>query len=179
MNKCAILATTAILGAPGAASAGIYLGLGIGAQPTVNDAMQDIGAPSSGSRTGVVGLRFANLSLEGAFGGFDMATQRGGDRTLYQASAALRLSLPVAGPIEAFVRGGLERTWLGMGDDRYDLRGDGFLAGVGVALRLNLALASVSVLVDYTIHRASLDSQMNQVDLTSRAVGVGLQVGLF
>lgn len=179
MKNCAILAVTAILGAPGAASAGVYLGLGVGTKPTVNDAMQDVGEPSSGSRLGVVGLRLANLSLEGAVGGFDMATQRGGDRTLYQASAALKLNLPVAGPVEGFARGGLERTWLDMGDDRYNLRGDGFLAGVGLELRWNLVLASVSVLVDYTIHRASLESEMNKVDLTSHVVGVGLQVGIF
>lgn len=68
-----------------------------------------------------------------------------------------------------------------MTDERGEpgLRGDGFLAGVGLELRLNLLLASMSVLVDYTLHRASLDSQMDKVDLTSHIVSVGLQVGIF
>lgn len=178
MMKTAALAATAVVAMSGPASAGVYLGLGLGPKPMLDDAMDSVGAPSSRSLRGVVGARLANVSLEGAVNGFDLATQRSGGQTVYQASAALKLSIPIVSHIEAFGRGGLERTWLRMGEDPANLRGDGFLAGVGLELRLNLVVASTSIFADYTVHRTSLESTLEKFDSTWQMVGIGVTVGI-
>jgi len=174
----ALLAATIAFSVSASASAGVYLGLGFGTKPNVNDAMENVGAPSGNSLRGLVGLRVANFSLEGAVNGFNVATQPNGKETVYQASAALKLSIPIVGPLEGFGRGGLERTWLNMDDDRYNLSGNGFLAAGGLELRLNAVIASMSVFVDYTVHHVNLESAVNKVDSTSQVLGLGLTVGI-
>jgi len=178
MMKYAALTATTVVAMSGPASAGVYLGLGLGTKPMVDDAMENVGTPSSQSLRGLVGARLANVSLEGAVNGFGMATQRSGGHTVYQASAALKLSIPIVSQLEAFGRGGLERTWLNMGEDQANLRGDGFLAGVGLELRLNLVVASLSVFADYTVHRTSLESTLDKFDSTLQMVGVGVTMGI-
>jgi hypothetical protein len=173
-----VLAAIIVIAISSPASAGVYLGLGVGTKPVVNDAMADVSVPSGRSVRGLVGLRFANVAVEGAVNGFDVVTQRSGNQTVYQASAALKLSIPVVSHIEGFGRAGLERTWLNLDDDRYNLRGDGFLAGAGIELRLNAVIASMSVFVDYTVHHTSLESMVGKVDSTSQVLGVGVTVGL-
>ena len=174
----AILAATTVFATVGSASAGVYLGLGFGTRPSVNSAMENVGAPSGSSVRGLVGLRLANVSLEGAVNGFNVAPQPGGKETVYQASAALKLSIPIAGPLEGFGRAGLERTWLNLDDDRHDLSGNGFLAAGGLELRLNAVIASMSVFVDYTVHHVNLESALDKVDSTSQVLGLGVSVGI-
>ena len=178
MMKRAALAAMTVLAMSGPASAGVYLGLGLGTKPMVDDAMESVGAPSSQSLRGLIGVRLANVSLEGAVNGFGLATQRSGGQTVYQASAAVKLSIPIVSQIEGFGRAGLERTWLHMGEDPANLRGDGFLAGVGLELRLNLVVVSASVFADYTVHRTSLESTLEKFDSTLQILGVGVMVGI-
>jgi len=172
------LVACAILSLSSSASAGVYAGLGVGTSPVVNGSFDDMADPSGPSTRGMLGYRLWNVSVEGAVNGFGVNTPSSGDRTAYQASAALKLSVPVAGVLEGFGRGGVERTWLSMGDDRQDLSGNGFLAGVGLELRFNAILASMSVFADYTLHHATLDSMVDEVDVTSHIVAVGVTVGL-
>ena len=70
MKKHAALAITTVLAMSGPASAGVYLGLGLGTKPMIDDAMESVGTPSSQSLRGIVGARLANVSLEGAVNGF-------------------------------------------------------------------------------------------------------------
>ena len=178
MTKCAVLTATLVIAISGPAWAGVYVGLGVGMKPVVNDAMADVAAPSGRSLRGLLGLRLANLAVEGGVNRFGVATADGGDQQVYQASAALKLSVPLVSHVEGFARGGVERTWLGMGGDHPDLQGDGFLVGGGLELRVNAVIASMSVFVDYTVHHASLDSALTSVDATSQVLGVGVTVGL-
>ena len=171
------LATGLLAGAPATASAGGYLGLALGSEPGFNDNLREIAAPLGRSLRGLAGIRFGNLSIEGALNGFTVLTY-GVDRNVYQASAALKLSVPLGNDFEAFGRAGLERTWLNYDDPRLDHTGDGFQFGAGFEYRLNAILANASLFVDYTVHRTTLENASARVDATSRMWGLGFTVGI-
>ena len=171
------LATGLLAVAPATASAGGYLGLALGSEPGVNDNLARIASPLGRSLRGLAGIRFGNVSIEGALNGFTVQT---GDfeRNIYQASAALKLSIPLGNNFEAFGRAGIERTWLNYDDERFDLTGDGFQFGAGFEYRLNAIVSNASLFVDYTIHRTTLESTREKVDATSRIWGLGFTVGI-
>jgi hypothetical protein len=181
--KCVLLVATGVLAISSicsissTASAGGYLGLGLGTTPGVNDEMATTATPVGRSLRGLGGIQFGKLSVEGALNGFGVVTNRG-DRTVYQASVAAKLNLPLGNHFEGFGRAGLERTWLNLDDDRYDFAGNGFLVGAGFEYRLDLGLHNASIFVDYTIHHASLENTRGQVDETSRIWGLGFTVGI-
>jgi hypothetical protein len=176
--KSALLVASGVMAISTAASAGGYLGLGLGTEPGINDEMTLTATPVGRSLRGLGGVRFGNVSVEGALNGFDMLTHSNGGTTAYQLSAALKLNLPLGNNFEAFGRGGLERTWLGVHDPNQDLMGDGFLVGGGFEYRLNAVLTNASIFVDYNVHRATLESRVNQVDSTTRFWGLGFTVGI-
>jgi hypothetical protein len=175
--RTALAVASGLLAISTTASADGYLGLGVGTQPAVNDSMAAVGAPSGRSLRGLIGFRFGNVAVEGAVNGFGVATHRG-DQTVYQASAALKLSVPFGNNFEGFGRAGLERTWLNLDEDRYNLSGDGFLVSGGFEYRLNAVIANASIFVDYTIHHATLEDSRDKVDATSRVWGLGFTVGI-
>src|ERR1041384_3865498 len=135
--KTALLTAIGVMAISSGASAGGYLGLALGTQPSVNDALDSTATPTGRSLRGLAGIRFGNVSLEGALNGFDVIPRRNGPSTVYQLSAGLKLSIPLGNNFEAFGRAGLERTWLDLSDDVYNLTGDGYLIGAGFEYRLN------------------------------------------
>lgn len=178
--KRALLAATVLVsltGVTATASAGGYLGLALGTQPAVNENMNQIGLPLSRSLKLLGGLRFGNVSLEGALNGFTVLAG-GFERNVYQASAALKLSLPLGNDFEGFGRVGVERTWLNYDDERYDREGDGYLVGAGFEYRLNAIVANASLFVDYTLHRTTLVNTREEVDAISRMWSLGFTIGL-
>ena len=172
------LAAGLLAGAPRTASADGYLGLALGSEPGVNDSFAAFAQPIGRSLRGLAGLRFGNVSLEGALNGFDVNTLYTGDRTVYALSAALKLSIPLGNNFEAFGRAGLERTWLNVDDPQFNLTGDGWLAGAGFEYRLNAILANASLFIDYSVHRTTLESDRQKADATSRFWGLGFTVGI-
>jgi len=160
------------------ASAGGYLGLSLGTQPAINDDLTATATPIGRSLRGLGGARFGNVSIEGALNGFDVIPTRNGRTTMYQLSAALKLSVPLGNNFEAFGRVGLERSWLNLSDSVYNLSGDGFLIGAGFEYRLNAVLTNASLFVDYNVHRVTLESEANKVDSTTRMWGVGFTIGI-
>jgi len=176
--KSAILAASACVAFSTTASAGGYLGLALGAQPGINDDMESEAQPLGRSLRGLVGLRFGNVSIEGAANGFNVLTQNHGEQTVYQLSGALKLSLPIGSNFEGFGRAGLERTWLNEGDERYDLAGNGFVVGGGFEYRLDAVLAHASLFVDYNVHHATLADTRHEVDETTRIWSLGFTVGI-
>jgi hypothetical protein len=178
--KGALLLTTGLLAISTTASAGGYLGLALGTQPEVNDELTTRApnaTPVGRSLRGLGGVRLGNFAIEGALNGFGVVTNRG-DQNVYQASVSAKLNLPFGNNFEGFGRAGLERTWLNLDDDRYNLTGDGFLVGAGFEYRLDLGINDVSIFVDYTIHHASLENTSGEVDETSRIWGLGFTVGI-
>jgi Outer membrane protein beta-barrel domain len=176
--KTALALATGLMALSSTASAGTYLGLALGTQPGVNDELGSVAAPDGRSARFLGGFRFGNLSIEGAVNGFGVLTSRG-EQTVYQLSAAGKFNLPLGDGFEALGRAGLERTSLDVGDDRYNLAGNGFLVGAGFEYRLNLGVTSASIFVDYTIHHATLeDGRHEQVGATSRIWALGFTVGI-
>ena len=178
--KRALLVACGVMAISTTASAGGYLGLGLGTQPGVNsDLRNNVANPEGRSLRGLGGIRFGNIAVEGALNGFGVVTAQDGDKNVYQLSGAAKLSLPLGNNFEAFGRAGLEHTWLDLGDDRYNLSGNGFLVGGGFEFRLNLAITSASIFVDYNIHHVTLaDARDGKIDATSRIWGLGFTVGL-
>jgi len=175
--KSALLVAAGLMAITTSASAGTYLGLALGTEPGVNDELNDIATPDGRSGRALAGIRIGRISIEGALNGFGVVTGRG-DQNVYQLSASGKFNLPLGDGFEVFGRAGLERTWLNLDDDRYDLSGNGFLVGAGFEYRLDLGVTSASIFVDYTVHRATLEDQREQVDATSRMWGLGFTVGI-
>jgi Outer membrane protein beta-barrel domain len=176
--KSAIVLATSLLAISTTASAGTYLGLGLGAKPALNANLEKLTPPQGRSLRGFGGLRFGNFSIEGALNGFDVLTGRG-EQTVYQLSGAAKLNVPLGNNFEVLGRAGLERTWLNMDDEQYNLTGDGFLVGAGFEYRLDAVLTNASLFVDYTVHHAPLeDARHNKLDETSRIWALGFTIGI-
>jgi hypothetical protein len=176
--KTALLVSASLVALSTTASAGGYVGLALGTQPAVNDDLEDLATPNGRSLRGLGGFRFGNVSVEGAVNGFGVVTGRG-EHNVYQLSVAAKLNLPLGNGFEAFGRAGLERTWLNLDDDRYNMSGDGYLVGAGFEYRLDFVLTSASIFVDYTIHRATLeDGAAREIDATTRVWGLGVAIGI-
>jgi hypothetical protein len=166
----------------GSASAGTYLGLGIGSAPEVNEQTDRL---ESSGRSGKVllGMRFGNISIEGAVGRFDMARQNDRGQIVpfgdtFQASLAAKLSLPLGNNFEAFGRAGVHKTWINAENNENDVTGDGYLVGAGVENRLNLVLGQGSIFVDYQYNDSKLEGDRFMFDGSSRMFTLGLTVGL-
>jgi hypothetical protein len=175
--KRALVLATSLMAISTTASAGGYLGLGLGTQPGVNDEMATTAPPVGRSLRGLGGWRFGRFSIEGAVNGFGVVANNHGDQTVYQVSVAGKYSLPLGNHFEAFGRAGLERTWLNLGDDRYNFTGNGFQVGAGFEYQLDIGISNASLFVDYTIHHATLEDTRGQVDETSRIWALGFTVG--
>jgi hypothetical protein len=171
------MAAGVLAGYSPAASAGGYLGLALGTDPGVNDEMAQVATPTSRSLRGLGGIRFGNLSVEGALNGFGVNSD-GVDRRVFQLSGALKLSLPLGNDFEGFGRAGIERTWLNVDDARYDLSGNGFQVAGGFEYRLNALVSNASLFVDYTIHHATLSNTRGEVSETSRIWALGFTIGI-
>ncbi|HEY0193080.1 MAG TPA: outer membrane beta-barrel protein [Kofleriaceae bacterium] len=177
MKSTAVVAA-ALMSFSATASAGTYLGMALGTDPSTNDGFASVAQPYGRSLRGLLGFRFGNVALEGALNGFSVTTQRD-DQTAYQGSVGLKLSLPIGSGLEGFLRGGLERTWLSLDDRKRDFTGDGFLFGGGFEFRLSAILADASIFVDYTFHKTTLENDARQsIDATSGMWGLGVTVGL-
>jgi Outer membrane protein beta-barrel domain len=177
--KCAHLVVAGVMAISPLASAGTYLGLAVGTEPGINSEFTTASAtPIGRSLRGLAGIRFGNVSLEGALNGFDVTAGGFGNHTAYQLSAAAKLSLPLGNNFEGFGRFGLERTWLNLDSDRYDYQGDGFVVGAGFEFRLDAIVANASLFVDYNIHSATLEATSGKVQETSRIWALGFTVGL-
>lgn len=179
--KRACLAVMFVAASSGVANAG-YLGLGIGTGPAMDsDAMEFESVGRSGRV--IAGMRWGQLSVEGAIGGFDAVgamRSRNNVDDVYQASAAAKLSLPLGSGFEAFGKGGLQRTWLRLqnSDETFNVSGDGYLLGAGFEYKLNLGVAGGSLWVDYQYTTASLTGDRQSFDLSSRMWTLGLSVGI-
>jgi hypothetical protein len=167
MTRLAAIAV-ALVALPSVASAGAYVGLGIGTAPggswerTMGQA--DSGDVDGFERTGRLfgGARFSKLSVEGQANRFAMSF---GDARGYrgtQLGVGLKLNIPLGNNFEVFGKGGLARTWLSsMDGPTDDWAGNGWFLGVGVEYRLPLKVTSASLVLDYQRSSSSFDSDGN------------------
>lgn len=163
------------------ASAGTYVGLGIGTAPSMGEAKDRLDA---GGRSGklFVGTRFGQFAAEGGIGRFGVL-RLNNDRFIdygdaYQGFVAAKLSLALGNNFEAFGRAGLHKTW--MGADPLGTSGSGFLIGAGMEYRLNLAVGQGSIFVDYQFNSVNdLSGDRIKFDQASyRMFTIGATIGL-
>lgn len=167
MKRASLVA--AILLMHGPASAGTYLGLGIGPEANVNGTDGHFTGDGRSYRLSG-GIRWSRLSLEASITGQGilLLDNGGGSFDGRELALAGKYNAPLGSNFEAFGKLGVHRTWLS-GNSIYDVSGDGLLIGGGFEYRLDAVLAGGSLLVDYTHHAATLEG-----DRLALEAGVGM-----
>lgn len=174
MFRASLVALVLAVTASGA-SAGTYLGLGVGTSADFGGQMSDFG--SDGDHTGrlIIGQRFGRWSLEGSgtrFGANSTAGRWDGT----QLAAVLKLDVPIADHLGVFARGGLERSWLSNDPHQISLSGNGFILGAGLEYRLDVVLSAASIFLDYNRSDTNFqaDTTMRSLDGTTSMWTLGL-----
>jgi hypothetical protein len=166
------------------ASAGTYLGLGIGTAPAVNS---DVPASvEARGRSGRIlggwsfnGFKLGRLSIEGNAGRNDVYISN-----VQYASTMLsiggKFNYPLGFNFEVFGRGGLQHTWLTTDrTDRNQADGNGLFVGAGFEYRLNVVATACSLFVDYQFASTGFeDDDMDTWDSSERVWTLGLTVSL-
>lgn len=165
------------------ASAGTYLGVGVGSEASGsgtygrNDVSMD-GYDRSGRL--MLGTRFSKLSVEAQGSRFDVAFNNNAyDAT--QLALALKLSIPLGNNFEVFGKGGVQRTWLSFNGTNSDMdaAGSGLLFAAGFEYRFNLVATAASLFVDYQHSDSGYrNGKMVEFDGTSSMWTLGATVSL-
>jgi hypothetical protein len=175
------LALAAVLLAVSAtsASAGTYVGLGIGTSPATSG---DVEMFENGrSQRLQIGYRLGPFSIEGMGGRADLARADATSFSWTTLGVGGRLSHELGAGFEVFGRLGYQHTSIEQPGGYDSFSGEGVMFGGGFEYRLNLLVASGSLFVDYNVERSTLD-RMNvperQYDLTSRVWTLGAILSL-
>lgn len=171
-----LLAMALVVGSTGVASAGPYVGFGLGPTGTVSNDIpeglpwREIPLYAANGRSGRVlgGYRFPSLpfigsvSVEASIAAYGLSSQQREDYGGRQASIMGKYNYPLAGGFEVFGRLGLDHTWINSHNSNTLTggSGDGVLLGVGAEYRFKLPMAAASAFVDYTYSHASIDEPM-------------------
>jgi hypothetical protein len=179
MTRLAIAAAL-LVASTTAASAGTYLGIGIGTSADGSVGMAE--TVEGGGRSGrlVLGSRFGRLAVEGQAGRFDMLMATTTYETT-QVGAGLKVNVPLGNNFELFGKGGIQRTWLNSdeADGRYDVAGNGWFLGGGIEYRLNLGVTAASIFLDYQHSSSDLtNDRMETFDGSMGMWTVGATVSL-
>lgn len=164
------------------ASAGTYVGLGIGTGPGTTGDM----AFNKDGRSGrlQLGVGFGRVAVEGMAGKFSVRTNDGYAYDDVSFGVGGKLNIPLADRFEVFGRLGYQHSFLSPTSDanRPDFDGGGMFGGAGFEYRLSLAVTSMSLFVDYTVARSALTSPMTFGDrefgFTTRLWTLGMTVSL-
>ena len=169
-----ILASTAA-----SASAGTYVGLGVGTAPATSGDVTMVEAGRSGRLQ--LGYRFGPLSVEGLASRADLARDDGASYSWTTLGVAGRVSHALGAGFEVFGRLGYQGTSISQSGGHDDFSGKGLMFGGGFEYRLNLVLASGSLFVDYNVEHSSLDRDGvygMEYGLTSRVWTLGAILSL-
>ena len=183
--KRAALAVALVSALSGTASAGTYIGLGIGPAPTVSttstpDAENAVLGHGRSGRL-ILGQRFGRFAIEGALGKFDLELADNGGQgpiyTVYQAQVAGRYGLPLGDGFEVFGKLGLQKQWFNNERSEFDVSGSGLLLGAGAEYRIPTG-AAVSIFIDYQYSRGDVNGDRLKFGETStRLWTLGATIG--
>lgn len=178
------LAAVLLVASTSMASAGTYVGLGIGTASNgsgVRSDGTDVGSTDGFERSGrlMLGTRLSKLSIEGQGSRYDMSLSTH-SLQVTQLGIGLKLSIPLGNNFEAFGRGGLERTWLNHGtNNMLDAAGNGWFLGGGFEYRLSLGVTAASLFVDYQRSSTDIvDNRMIEHNVSSGMWTLGATVSL-
>jgi hypothetical protein len=160
----AALAVAALAATSSVASAGAYVGLGVGTNAVSEGSDRLV---EDGRSARVFGgyrfrpLKYGAISVEGSISGYGLGLRDGSKFVpldAYQVTAAGRYNFPIADGFEAYGRLGVQHTSAGGDLAIYDTSGNGFLVGAGMAYQFDIGIAKGAF--------ASVDYQLNKVDLS-------------
>ena len=180
MNRArlGLLATIATIVTPAAsASAGTYIGLGVGTAPNLDGQRVK---PDGRSGRLFAGFRFGQISVEGGATFYGVVTTGAGkgNYTAAELFAAGKYSLPLGSGFEAFGRAGLHRTSISVTPDTSSRSGVGVLIGAGFEYKLNLGIGQGSLFVDYTLNEVNLANTRNSQQENAGIWTLGVSLGL-
>lgn len=137
LASAALLA--ALLATPALASAGTYVSVGMGGDPSPQGELELVMTTGDGSdvpqQRAALGWSFSRLAIEATIGRFGI-----GDGHATIGGVHGRLTLPLDGGLGAYGRFGFERAWLTDLDPRLGEEADGMAAGLGLEYRLKAPL---------------------------------------
>jgi hypothetical protein len=172
------LAFALVAGLASVASAGTYVGLGIGT-PVATSGDTDL---AEGGRSGrlQLGWSFGRFAVEGLVGRAELQGWGYSQPVTFTSlGVAGKYNIPLQDRFEVFGRLGWQHTMLDVsndpvhGDDSY--AGNGVLVGAGVEYKIILGVAGGSLFLDYSIERADLsyDRDPNAYGMSARVWTVG------
>ncbi len=144
MTRLALLAVAAItLLGTSSATAESYVSLGFGGAETGGDLRaQDLDGSSARL---AIGQRFSRLALEVSFASAEYSENGFEVYGTSTAAVDLKFHIGIVGPVEFYLKGGLNKTW-----DSDDLEGRGIDLGGGLQWNFRLPIASAALWLDYT-----------------------------
>ncbi|MDQ3334731.1 MAG: porin family protein [Myxococcota bacterium] len=181
--KRAVLAMALVTVSSGIASAGTYIGLGVGTGPSVSpDELENDLVNDGRSGRLILGHRLGRFAVEGAVGKYDLVlSDNGGGGPLYevyQAQVSGKFSLPLGDGFEAFGRLGLHKQWFNSERSDFDTSGSGWLIGAGFEYRFKTGIGGFSLFVDYQYSRADVSGDALTFGATStRMWTLGATIG--
>jgi hypothetical protein len=182
-----IAALALIAGSAGAAHAGGYVAIGAGGDADLNgDLANHFTTEGTSSGRLAVGQRFGPVALEAVLFGTDLqgasAMTGQGDYSTMSLGVDLKYYIPLAGNLEAYARGGLNKTWVVEGFDNamdlgYSGRGWNLGAGLQYSFRL-LPLLDAAIWADYNhqvmeLHQEGRRSLAGGADMLTIGVSLG------
>lgn len=187
--KRAIVVGAVLAATTDAASAGTFLGLGIGPDANVSD-MQAVEPGGRSARLlggySFAGLPIGTLSIEASITGQSLLfrTAIGGEYNAKEFGLAAKYSYPLGFNFEVFGKAGVHHTTVTHDDpgnqgDTFDRSGSGLLVGIGSEFRFKLGpTRGASLFVDYTHYMATLEGPKYMDDASVGMWMLGFTVGL-
>lgn len=182
--KRAALAVALVAASSSVASAGVYVGLGIGTN-AVSEGQDRLVEDGRSARL-LVGYRFrplkyGSIAVEGSISGYGLGLQDSTVRLMdaYQLSAAGRFNAPIGHKFEAYGRLGLQHTTVGGYMPLYDTSGNGFLIAAGLQYNFDVGIGKgAAVWIDYQINKTELSGDRYKgataFDVTERQWTLGV-----
>ncbi|CAN5808897.1 hypothetical protein BH11MYX2_BH11MYX2_14320 [soil metagenome] len=181
------LAAVVIAGAlavPTVASAGTYVGLGVGPSPTID--AQNLTLDGYG-RTGrfFLGYRILQFSVEGALTAASTAgnvttSSSASDLDARYASIMGKYSHPLGNGFELFGKLGLQYSDYSVKDGTSDLKGSGLALAGGVEYHVFLGVGSIGLALEYGLSSATLQDNVSNAEtkVDTRQWMLSVSVGL-
>ncbi len=186
-HLAAALALVALAGFGRAAHAGGYVSVGVGADAGLSgEVAQHFTTDTNGSSGRVaLGQRLGRFAIEVDLYGSDLqgTTALAGQQSYSSMTAgvAARYYFPLTGHLEAYGKGGLDKTWLvGNADNpATSYSGRGYDLGGGLQYTINgLLLGELALWVDYTHQSFTLhDDQKRDLGGGAQMLSIGISVG--
>lgn len=177
LHPTPLLVSFLLLSLASPAAAGSYISLGIGNQADTAGAL-DGARGSAPGRSGRVALgqRIGPLALEAGLFGTELPARLGYSGTaLVSAAAEVKYHISLAGGLELYGKGGLNRGWVGMEGQGVVDTGSGYTIGSGLQFGISGPLGNAAIWLDYTFQAIELDSGGNS---TLGMANLGLSAGI-